>query len=243
MSKPRRAVRTDGEVTRQRILEAAGELFAAEGYAEATSKAIAARAEVDLASINYHFGNRSGLYQAVLAEAHRQLISLVDLRALADSGMSASDKLRRIFERLVERAQGDSGWNIRVLAREILAPSSHLRTLLQKEVLPKIQVVRQILSDVSGIPAEDPALTRCLISIAAPCGMLLVARKGVPGPLGDIAQMPGPVLVDHLHTFALAGLEAVRRDHAIADAGRPHGGAKGDKRPSRPSASRTPRQR
>ena len=45
MSKARRAVRTDGEATRNRILEAAGELFAAGGYAETTSKAIAARAE------------------------------------------------------------------------------------------------------------------------------------------------------------------------------------------------------
>ncbi|ULU26076.1 TetR/AcrR family transcriptional regulator [Dyella terrae] len=213
MSKPRRAIRTDGEATRQRILEAAGELFAAEGYAEATSKAIAARAEVDLASINYHFGNRNGLYQAVLAEAHRQLISLVDLRALAGSDLPASDKLRKVFERLVERSKEESGWNIRVLARELLAPSSHLKVLLQTEVLPKIAVVKQILSDISGIPPEDPALIRCLISIAAPCGMLLVAGRGAPGPLGDVLQMPGPALVNHLHTFAMAGLEAISRDY------------------------------
>ena len=40
--------RTDGEVTRMRILEAAGELFAADGYAQTTAKAVAERAKVSL---------------------------------------------------------------------------------------------------------------------------------------------------------------------------------------------------
>ncbi|HEX7732811.1 MAG TPA: CerR family C-terminal domain-containing protein [Rhodanobacter sp.] len=225
MSKARRAVRTDGEATRNRILEAAGELFAAGGYAETTSKAIAARAEVDLASINYHFGNRNGLYQAVLAEAHRRLLSLADLRALAGSGLPAGDQLRQLFEQVVRRSQGEGGWNIRVLARELLAPSSHLKVLLRKEVLPKIRVVRQILGGITGIPPDDPALTRCLISVAAPCGMLLVGRRGMPGPIDEALRMPGKVLVDHLHAFALAGLEAVSLDYR--------------RRKKRPAAART----
>ena len=65
-----RVLRADGEVTRSRILEAAGELIALHGFAETPSKAIATQAGVDLASINYHFGSRGGLYQAVLIEAH-----------------------------------------------------------------------------------------------------------------------------------------------------------------------------
>ena len=72
MNKPARGLRSDGEATRTRILEAAGELFATTGYAETSNKAIAAHAQVDLASINYHFGNRSDLYQAVLTEADRK---------------------------------------------------------------------------------------------------------------------------------------------------------------------------
>ncbi len=64
MNKTPRALRTDGEATYNRILETAGKLFATSGFAETSSKAIAAKAEVDLASINYHFGSRSGLYQA-----------------------------------------------------------------------------------------------------------------------------------------------------------------------------------
>ena len=58
------------------MLAAAGEQFVVTGYAETSSKAIAGQAQVDLASINYHFGNRSGLYQAVLARCHAQLLDM-----------------------------------------------------------------------------------------------------------------------------------------------------------------------
>lgn len=220
MSKPPRSIRADGEVTRTRILEAAGELFAAHGYAETTSRAIAAQADVDVASINYHYGSRSGLYQAVLVESHRRLISIMDLQELAGADITSSEKLEKLFAHLVARAAEDKGWNIRVLARELLAPSSHLEALLQQEVLPKFLVVKRLLSDITGIPVEDPALIRCLVSVAAPCAMLLVIGRRVPGPLRDVLQMPASTLSKHLHTFAIAGLEAVSRDHKNGQPGR-----------------------
>ena len=49
-------------------LSSEGEL-SPDGIRRNTQQAIAAPAQVDLASINHHFGNCSGLYQTVLAEA------------------------------------------------------------------------------------------------------------------------------------------------------------------------------
>src|SRR6516164_6640152 len=80
----RRAQRPDGEATRLHLIETAGQVFAERGLAEATSKEICERAGVPLASVNYHFGSRDGLYEAVLIAAHQQLISLDALMALAD---------------------------------------------------------------------------------------------------------------------------------------------------------------
>lgn len=215
MKKAARAPRPDGEATRARILEAAGELFAAHGYAEATSKAIAARAEVDLASINYHFGSRSGLYQAVLAEAHRRLMDVADLQRLAQSRLAATDKLRAVIGHLVGNAlSGAENWHISVLTAEILAPSSHIQVLFESEIPRKIAVVMAIASDISGIPQDDPALQRCLLSVIAPCLLLQIGRRGVPGPVQAMLRMPAETLVDHLSRFAIAGLEAIGRDYA-----------------------------
>lgn len=208
MSKSPRAARIDGEVTRARILEAAGALFGTAGFAETTSKAIAAKAEVDLASINYHFGGRDGLYQAVLVEAHRRVLDVITLQHIAESELPASEKLRSLFEQLVPKIMGDThSWHLTVLASEILAPSSHLQVLMQTEVPLKVSLIMSIVAQLTGIPTGNPALLRCLISVVAPCLMLLIGQRGIPGPIQEISKMPREEVIDHLHLFALGGLQ------------------------------------
>lgn len=215
MSKPTRGLRSDGEATKTRILEAAGELFAATGYAETSNKDIAARAQVDLASINYHFGNRSGLYQAVLAAAYGQLPGVANLRQLVGSESPPESKLRVLIEQLVAQAmQEPQAWQLRVFAREVLAPSSHLLVLFQDEALPKMLLVKQLLSEITGIPAEDPAVTRCQVSVITPCLMLLVGGRTFPGPLKEVFQMPSQAIASHLYQFAMGGLGAIAREYA-----------------------------
>lgn len=59
------------EETRQEILRAAAEAFAACGFVGATTRAVAARAGVNVATLHYHFGSKEGLYRAVLGNACR----------------------------------------------------------------------------------------------------------------------------------------------------------------------------
>ncbi|UUJ40875.1 CerR family C-terminal domain-containing protein [Pseudomonas extremaustralis] len=211
MTESSRSSRTDGEATRSRILETAGKLFSRTGFAETTSKAIAVEAEVDLASINYHFGSRVGLYQAVLAEAHRRIINVDDLLRISERDVPAEEKLRDFFAILVDAAQSGGGWHSGVLARELLSPTSNLQVLFTEELQPKLVILLGILSEITGIATQDPALLRCLISTAAPCLMLVVASNGIPGPAQTVLQLPKEELVTHLYTFTLAGLKAISR--------------------------------
>ncbi|MGA9754367.1 MAG: TetR family transcriptional regulator, partial [Desulfobaccales bacterium] len=52
--------------TRQRLLEAAGEVFAKKGFRNTTIREICRRARANLAAVNYHFGDKERLYLAVL---------------------------------------------------------------------------------------------------------------------------------------------------------------------------------
>ena len=55
------------ESTRNRILEAAGPVFATKGFRGSTVREICDAAKVNVASINYHFGDKSHLYVEIRA--------------------------------------------------------------------------------------------------------------------------------------------------------------------------------
>lgn len=59
--------------SKQRILQAAREAFAAHGYAGARTQQIAERAGVNKQLLFYYFGSKASLFEAVLSDAARRL--------------------------------------------------------------------------------------------------------------------------------------------------------------------------
>jgi AcrR family transcriptional regulator len=58
---------SNGKDTKQRILDAAERLFADQGFAASSLRSVTAEAGVNLAAVNYHFGSKESLLEAVLA--------------------------------------------------------------------------------------------------------------------------------------------------------------------------------
>src|SRR5260370_37799722 len=67
-SRGRPATQARGEDTRRRILETALDLFSAHGYEGASTRQIAEGPGVNLPAIQYYFGNKEGLYRAVIGD-------------------------------------------------------------------------------------------------------------------------------------------------------------------------------
>src|SRR3954451_11678639 len=59
------------DLTKVRLLEAAGGIFAEKGFDCATIRSICERAGANLAAVNYHFGDKEQLYTQAVLEAHR----------------------------------------------------------------------------------------------------------------------------------------------------------------------------
>ena len=65
---------SDSDIPR-RLIEAASEVFAQHGYAGTRVREIVRAADVNLASVNYYFGGKEGLYAATLKELAAERIA------------------------------------------------------------------------------------------------------------------------------------------------------------------------
>lgn len=203
-----RKTRSDGDKTKERILKVTLALFAKHGFAETENKEIAKKAKVDIASINYHFGSRKGLFEAVLIRAHQNLVSLEALEAIQRSDMTPEEKLRGVFNLITGAARRGERASLQVISRSVIAPGAALETLFKEEARPKLQVILQIVSEITGFPVGDPRLIHCIASAIAPAFLFFVFGSRFPGPFGALTKMPQSELDDRLTVFALGGLRA-----------------------------------
>src|SRR5262245_41172153 len=153
--------------TRRRLLEAAGQVFAEKGFERATGKEICERAGTNTAAVNYYFGGMEGLYAAVFQEAHSRLVTLDALSAAVADKADARSKLEAILDLFVRTLTGpaSSSWVLRVVGREMVAPSPSLDELREKEILPKARILRSIVGELMGLPEDHPAVARGCVSI------------------------------------------------------------------------------
>jgi len=209
-----RTRRTDGSTTRLHILETAGQLFAERGFAESTSKEICTRAGTNMAAVNYHFGSRDGLYEAVLIEAHRQLVSIDELASLASETSDPRLKLRAFLMHLLELgSQPRAPWGFRVVLREALSPSPALPALIRQAVLPKARLIRGLIGGIMGLPDDHPSVQRALLFAVLPCIVMTVAPKDLASKvLPALKDAEG--LADDLMRYVFAGLDAVAKEAA-----------------------------
>lgn len=199
--------------TRELLLEAAGEVFAEKGHDGATSREICDRAGVNTAAVNYHFGGIEALYGATLTEAHNCMVRLETLAAIDSSGLDATAKLRAFIHVAVSRLMQplETSWQLKLLSREIAAPTPNRDQLIETQILPKSRILRGIVGELIGRKPEDPAVGRALLTVVAPMLMLALADRRVLSiclpQLVDPAGETEP-LIRHIERFILAGLAA-----------------------------------
>lgn len=207
-----RTPRTDGNATRLHILETAGQLFAERGFAESTSKEICTRAGTNMAAVNYHFGSRDGLYEAVLIEAHRQLVSMDELVSLASVQADPRLKLRTFLTHLMEMgSQPKAPWGFRVVLREALSPSPALPVMVRQAVLPKAKLIRGLIGGIMGLPDDHPSVQRAMLFVVLPCIVMTVAPRNLRNEvLPALKDAEG--LADDMMRYVFAGLDALAKD-------------------------------
>jgi AcrR family transcriptional regulator len=216
-SKPKKPAPLDDEKrqrTREALLEAGGNVFAEKGFDRATGKEICARAGANVAAINYYFGGIEGLYAAVLRLAHHSVVSVDRLETLVARQPDARAQLEAIMGMFARAITGpaSSSWVFRVIGREVVAPSRVFSEMRDKEIFPKLRILRPVVAELMELPEDHSLVARACISIVGPCVLLLIGdrrflKQAFPNYRFDDIE----AVTQHLVSSALASIAAVAR--------------------------------
>ncbi len=164
-------------------MKAAERLFAEKGYDGTSIRAIVAKARVNQAAINYHFGGKDGLYREVLRTAFRgmtqdQVAHAEDVKTLSREEALAAF-IRRQLRPLM--ARDESSRHMRIFNWETVRPTPVLRSLVAEEAAPfmntAIEIVRRFLPE-----ADRKTLTIASIWLIGQCGVFLRNRERLAEP-------------------------------------------------------------
>jgi len=206
--------------TRQRLLDAATRLFAEHGFHHVTVRQICHAADANVASINYHFGDKMGLYKEILRTAVEAMRQTTEAARSASEGAPAEERLRLTLRLLMRRffARGRDSSVQRLMIRESADPTEALDGVVADGLVPRFLHLSELVAELVGWPLEDPRVSRGASNIQALCfahlpnPMALRLREHVPfmwQPCQSEAEVDE--LADEIAAFALAGLRALAR--------------------------------
>jgi AcrR family transcriptional regulator len=196
--------------TRERLLDEAAHLFAERGFDSVTVRDICARAHANVAAVNYHFGGKTGLYEAVMRWAIRIMQETTEEIRKAGEGQPPEaqlDAFIRVF--LTRVATTPNTWIHQLMLREVSNPTPSFDLILNDVLKPRMMYVRTAIAALIGCPLDDPRVAHCVMSVHAQLMAL------VNNPLGSRLDSPpmtperAEELARHIARFSIGGVRAV----------------------------------
>ena len=195
--------------TRERLLEAGTRLFADDGFAKVTVRDICQRAQANVAAVNYHFGGKLGLYEAVLRSAITTMQATTTLARDAGVGRPPEEQLAAYVRVFVERIAGGSrnSWIHRLMMHEMSDPTPALNLIVDQVVRPRMEYLGGIVAALLECPPGDRRVALCALSVHAQCMSLMSSQIGerlMPG----LKMTPSRLdeIAGHITRFSLAGI-------------------------------------
>jgi len=196
-------------------MEAAGEIFAESGYGRATIRDISRRAGVNVAAINYHFGGKKNLYEAVLkfwrAKAFEKF-------AFDPSDLSGApeERLRTFIRILLFRIldDGEGSRFARLMAQELIRPTGGLDIMVEETIRPLFAFLSATVRQLLGEHADKDTIVLCCVSVVGQVFQFYVGRHVMRGLLNrdSLNGQEIEAVARHIARFSLYAIKAISRD-------------------------------
>ncbi len=207
--------------TVDRILDAAELLFAERGFSETSLRQITSKAKVNLAAVNYHFGSKNALIQAVFARFinpfSRNLRERLKSFSAAGGPVSLDDLLRIITTSLVDvpgRSDKSLSVFMRLLGLAYTQSQGHLRKYLEEQYSTEFKLFMKLLRDATPHLTKVERFWRMQFMLGA-----VTFTMSSSEALGSILQdkdgvvAPAETIVEQLVPFLAAGINAPSADY------------------------------
>ncbi len=206
--------------TRQRVLDAAGEIFADKGFDKATIREIVDRAGANLNAVNYYFRDKHGLYLALFEHAH-QIVAGEDRDEFDHNRDLAPDQRLRAMIAHILRGfilTRRAPWEARLIFREMIEPTGVLAEMVRRFIRPRFEQLTEIVRAL--IPPDTPDLSAqlCAESILAQCAHIAHRRVVVTQLIPELEYTPAGIesIADHIAAFSIAALRNLPREETAA---------------------------
>ncbi len=205
------AKKTDRISTRQRILQFACEVFAHKGFRNTTIRDISERARVNVAAVNYYFGSKENLYEAVCKYVCGLSVEQTDPRFSLADGLTPEEKLKTFIQTLLFTVLGKCQSDLMemIMGREMIEPTKALTIVIEDMIKPRFQQLYALVKELLGDKADDETVCRYCLSITGQC---LYYRFAQPvarrlNPRQQFDQEGIENLADHIAKFSLSAIK------------------------------------
>lgn len=201
------------QTTKERLLQAAGEIFAEKGFHNATVAEICEAAGANIAAVNYHFGDKEKLYDQVW----RHAFSVTKEAYPIDGGLSETPTLEEVIYRhawaLLHRIfdEGEAGLFPKMLSREMASPTIALEDIARDALFPQGEHLQKFIQPYLGTTGSEETLRMCMHSFICQCAFFNFNRPLRHRILGrNLTEQEIEQLARHIAIFSMGGLTAVK---------------------------------
>ena len=202
--------------TKLRLLEAAGKVISEKGFHQATTREICKLARANNAAVNYHFGDKLGLYNSLLRSVLAEGLSRYPLDMDTTPEACAAERLRAVVRSFFLRllSDGRPGWFSTLMTRELLEPTPALDQLVREAIMPMWRHLLGLVAELLGPAASEETVACCASSVIGQCHHYITSRSVIHLLRPELTLNDESIedLAEHVTRFSLAAL-AYCREH------------------------------
>ncbi len=205
-------VASSDDKPRRILIEAASEVFSAVGYDSATIREICLRAGMNVAAVNYHFGDKLALYTATLQFAIASEGVPGPVNGL--ESLPPEEALRTFLKNTYSHfARSDHpAFYTRIMLRELAVPTAGFNTVVERLVRPRMMILVDIVGRLLDLPPTHKKARLAAHSIIGQAVHYVQGRPLIsllwPDWTIDPEQMEE--VINHIADFSIAALRAMK---------------------------------